>query len=308
MRKLSTLAVALVASAVVLAGCLPPPPAPPEPVPPIEQLRDQPVGFQSFVFNDLTRGIPAFGDFPGTAIRPIPTSVWYPTDRAHGPYPLVVFAPGFGADPGSYAALLARVARAGYVVAAPTYPILSGWPAGPSDVVDWGDKFPDTWFVTTSVLDLSARGEATLGGLIDPQRIAVAGHSDGALISFGDGFVAWRNDWRVRAVISYAAQLPEAGTAYQPNGRAFLHFASDHDVFNDLDATVAWDHENLAPPSWTVGLWNADHSAPYADPSDPHFDLVVRATVDFLDQELKGASNLWLYLDVVTQPDLAAFL
>ena len=158
------------------------------------------------------------------------------------------------------------------------------------------------------MLDLSARGEATLGGLIDPQRIAVAGHSDGALISFGDGFVAWRNDWHVRAVISYAAQLPEAGTAYQPNGRAFLHFASDNDVFNDLDATVAWDHDNLAPPSWTVGLWNADHSGPYADPSDPHFDLVVRATVDFLDQELKGASNLWLYLDVVTQPDLAAFL
>ena len=33
--------------------------------------------------------------------------------------------------------------------------------------------------------------------MIDPQRIAVAGHSDGALISFSDGFVAWRNDWRV---------------------------------------------------------------------------------------------------------------
>ena len=158
MRKLSALAVALVASAVVLAGCIPPPPAPPEPVAPIERLRNQSVGFQSFVFNDLTRGIPAFGDFPGTAIRPIPTSVWYPTDRAHGPYPLVVFAPGFGADPGSYAPLLARIASVGYVVAAPTYPILSGWPAGPSDVVDWGEKFPDTWFVTTSVLDLSATG------------------------------------------------------------------------------------------------------------------------------------------------------
>ena len=46
---------------------------------------------------------------------------------------------------------------------------------------------------------------------------------------------------------------------------------------------------------------------PYTDPSDPHFDF-VRATVDFLDQELKGASNLWLYLDVVSEPGLAAFL
>ena len=97
-------------------------------------------------------------------------------------------------------------------------------------------------------------------------------------------------------VISYAAQLPEAGTAYQPNGHVFLHFVSDHDVYNDLGATVAWDHENLAPPSWTVGLWNADHSGPYADPSDPTSTSSSRATVDFLDQELKGASNLWLYL------------
>src|SRR6478752_1214673 len=165
MRKFPTLAVALLASAIVLAGCVPPPPAPPEPVAPIERLRNLPVGFQSYVFNDLTRGIPALDDFPGTAVRPIPTSVWYPTDGAHGPYPLVVFAHGYGADPGSYAPLLARIASAGYVVAAPTYPILSGWPAGPSDFVDWGAKFEDTWFVTTSVLDLSANGDPILGGM-----------------------------------------------------------------------------------------------------------------------------------------------
>ena len=146
------------------------------------------------------------------------------------------------------------------MVAAPTYPILSGSPAGPSDFVDWGEKFPDTWFVTTSILDLSVSGDATLGGMIDPQRIAVAGHSDGALISFGDGFEAWRYDWRVRAVISYAAKLDEPGAIYQANGRAFLHFASDQDEYNDFGSTIAWDHENLQPPSWTVALWNAGHS------------------------------------------------
>ena len=45
---------------------------------------------------------------------------------------------------------------AGYVVAAPLYPILSGWPVGPSDTVDWEQKFPDTRFVTDSMLALSA--------------------------------------------------------------------------------------------------------------------------------------------------------
>jgi dienelactone hydrolase len=308
MRKTTALAVALIASTMLLVGCIPPPPAPPDPVPPVDRVRDEPVGFQTYNFVDPTRGIPPLDDFPGTDVRPIPTSVWYPTDRSHAPYPLVVFAHGYGVDPGYYAPLLSRIASAGYVVAAPTYPILSGWPAGPSDFVDWSEKFPDTWFATTSVLDLSANGDPTLGGMIDPQRIAVAGHSDGALISFSDGFVAWRNDWRVRAVISYAALLDEPGTTYQPNGRAFLHFASDNDVYNDLGDTIAWDHDNLAPPTWTIGLWNADHSGPYTDPSDPHFDVVARATIDFLDQELKGQSPLGLYLDVVSQPDLAAFL
>ena len=161
MRKITTLAVALIASAVVLVGCVPPAPAPPEPVPPVDRLRDEPVGFQTYGFVDPTRGIPALGNFPGSDVRPIPTSVWYPADKTHGPYPLVVFAHGYGVGPGSYGALLSRIASAGYVVAAPTYPILSGWPAGPSDVVDWGEKFPDTWFATTSVLDLSATGRGS---------------------------------------------------------------------------------------------------------------------------------------------------
>jgi dienelactone hydrolase len=308
MRKITALAVALIASAVALVGCIPPPPAPPEPVAPVDRVRDLAVGLQTYNFVDSTRGIPPLGDFPGSDVRPIPTSVWYPTDKTHAPYPLVVFAHGYGVDPGYYGSLLSRIASAGYVVAAPTYPILSGWPAGPSDFLDWGEKFPDTWFATTSVLDLSATGDPTLGGMIDPQRIAVAGHSDGALISFSDGFVAWRNDRRVRAVISYAAHLDEPGTTYQPNGRAFLHFASDQDVYNDLGATVAWDHDNLAPPYWTIGLWNADHSGPYTDPSDSHFDFVARATIDFLDQELKAQGPLGLFLDVLSQPDLAAFL
>ena len=308
MRKVTTLAVALLALSITLVGCTPPPPPPPPPITPVDVLRNQAVGMQTYFFTDSTRGTPAFGGYPGSPVRDIPTSVWYPTDRSHAPYPLVVFAHGYNADPNSYAALLQAIASAGYVVAAPTYPILSGSPAGPSDFVDWQEKWPDTWFATTSVLDLSANGDPTIGGLIDPTRIAVAGHSDGALISFGDGFDAFRYDWRVRAVISYAANLDEPGAIYQPTGRALLHFASDQDQFNDLGATIEWDHDNLAQPYWTVGLWNASHASPYNDPSDPHFDLVARASIDFLDQELKGQSQLGLFLDIVSRPDIAAFL
>ncbi|HEX5588537.1 MAG TPA: hypothetical protein VFZ17_14600, partial [Acidimicrobiia bacterium] len=172
----------------------------------------------------------------------------------------------------------------------------------------WEQKFPDTRFVTDSMLALNASDNWVFANLMDPARIAVAGHSDGALISFSDGFVAWRTDPRVRAVISYSALLGEPGTTYQPNGRAFLHVLSDQDVYNDLGAAVAWDHDNLGDPYWTVGLWNASHEGPYMDPGDPHFALVVNTTIDFLDQELKGASTFWMWLEIVSQPGLAGFL
>lgn len=271
-------------------------------------MRDLSVGVTSRTFTDPTRDTLAFGWWPGSSGRMLPTRIWYPTSRANAPYPLVVFAHGYGVGPDAYATLLSRIASAGYVVAAPLYPFLSGWPDGPTDTFDWEQKFADTQFVTDSMLLLNATDIWGFGGLIDPARIAVAGHSDGALISFGDGYVAWRNDPRVRAVVSYSAILNEPDTTYQPNGRALLHILSDQDPYNDLGESVAWDHDNLADPRWTIALWNATHEGPYMDPSDPHFGLIVNATIDFLDQELKGASTFWMWLEVTTQPGLAAFV
>ncbi|MFN8027959.1 MAG: hypothetical protein U0W40_16820 [Acidimicrobiia bacterium] len=311
------MAVALVA--LVASACMPPPPPPPDPVGPVPVVRNVAVGTHQYVFTDTSRGIAGPDGEAWWPERPIPVSVWYPAqgepgqvgadlppDRAQGPYPLVVFVHGFAVDPTYYSELLQRIASAGYVVAAPTYPVLSGWPWGPSDQVGWSDLYPDTHFATTSILDLLSAGDPILGGLVDGARIAVAGHSDGALVAFGDGFEAWRNDPRVRAVISYAALLA-GSTTYQPNGRAFLHFASDEDEYNDFKATMDWDHANLAEPTWTMALWHASHAPPYTDPADPHFGLVVQTTVDFLDAELKGASGVPFWIDGFVHPDLGIF-
>jgi dienelactone hydrolase len=230
-------------------------------------------------------------------------------DRAHGPYPLVVFAPGYGVDWSFYGALLARIAGAGYVVVSPQYPLLSGVPAGPSDQVGWDDTFVDTQFVTTSMLNLNASGDPIVGGLIDGRRIGVMGHSDGAAIAFGDGFSIGRVDPRVGAVVSFAAMLGGMAGDYQPNGRPFLHFLDDQDEYNPFGPALDWDHANLAPPSWTVALWNASHAPPYTDPGDPHFELVVDTTIHFLDGTLKAdpVALLLMAWGVQGRPDLAAF-
>ena len=202
-----------------MAGCLPPPPPPPPDVTPTTIGVTHPVATLQPTFVDTTRAHP-LDAYPGSPGRVLPTTVWYPTDKENGPYPLVMFAHGYGVTPSTYAALLSRIAEAGYVVAAPTYPILSGQPAGPSDTVGWTDLWPDTWFVTTKVLDLSASGTGDLGNLIDPQRIAVAGHSDGGYLAFGDGYQPFRLDPRVRAVVSYAASFALRASTSPTVGRS----------------------------------------------------------------------------------------
>jgi fermentation-respiration switch protein FrsA (DUF1100 family) len=299
-------AAAVLALAAVAAACTPPPPAPPGPLSPMTVGVTHAVGVRQLPFVDGSRPTPPYGGFPGAPYRSLPTTVWYPTDGG-GPFPLVVFAPGYGATPASYATLLSRIAAAGYVVAAPTYPLLSGQPAGPTEDLDWDQLYADTWFVTTQVLDLSAGGDPALGGLVDPNRIAAAGHSDGAVISFGDGFQPWRLDWRVRAVVAFAADLGPLGR-YQPNGRPILHVLSDQDEFNPYGQAIAWDRGVLQPPKSVLSVWNAGHAPPYTNPADPHFDLVTRVTIDFLDATLKAHPETMYYavLDVADHGWLAA--
>lgn len=300
---------AVAVGATLVAACAPVDPSvppPPDPVAPIGAVRDLPVTSTTLELVDTTRPTPPFGTYPGADDRTLATTVWYPADRA-GPYPLVVFAHGYGVTPRFYAALLARIAGAGYVVAAPTLPLLSGTPAGPTDAVDWDEKFTDLQFVTTQVLDLAASGDPVLGGQVDPDRIAVIGHSDGALLAFGDGFEADRTDARVRAVVAFAAYLG-GGRPYQANGRALLHFASERDEYNGFSGTVAWDAEHLDDPRWTIAVWNAAHAPPYTDPDDPAFEAVVTTTIDFLDFRCKTGDDGPFTDDVARWPDVLSFV
>src|SRR6266699_2599615 len=64
--------------------------------------------------------------------RVLVTAVRYPT-RGHAPFPLIVFAHGFALTPQIYGRLLDAWARAGYVVAAPVFPVENAnAPGGPN--------------------------------------------------------------------------------------------------------------------------------------------------------------------------------
>jgi len=287
--------------------------------PPIAVDRTYAVGVRAYTFVDSSRTTSANGGFPGASTRTLPTVVYYPAtgdaggstqsdaapDRADGPYPLVLFAHGYDVTPAFYASLLRRWAAAGYVVAAPTFPILSGSPGGASHV-DYEKTFGDASFVISSVVTLG--GGDPLTGIVDSRRIAAAGHSDGEVIAFGLGFLECCRDARVRSVIAMAGNLANANNpSVRGTGTPILHIMDDHDEYDPYPDSIAWDRENLTAPRWMLSLVNASHVPPYTQPGNAHFELVSQATIDFLDGTLKSHPDRLdrVTTDVAARPDLA---
>lgn len=271
---------------------------------PLRVDRTYALGVREETYVDPTRPTSAAGAFPGAPDRTFPVTIWYPAvglpdapavadappDRSGGPYPLVLFAHGWAVPPEFFAELLVRWAAAGYVVAAPAYPLLSGIPAGPSHA-DYGMSFADTTFVLTQLLRTfgGPAGSHPLAGLIDPERIAAAGHSDGQAIAYGIGFLACCRDPRFKAVVAMAGDLGNINNPVQrDNGVPILHVVSERDEYNGYASTLRWDREVLTAPKWSVTLVAAPHTPPFVDPGSPYFDGVRAMTVDFLDAILKG--------------------
>ncbi len=261
------------------------------------------VGVRTDTYVDASRPTPANGGAPGAANRSIPTTVWYPAtaapsgaavagaapDPTHGPYPLIVFAHGFAVTPRTYASLLTQWASAGYVVVAPALPLLNGDAPGGASHADYGaPNITDFDFVLADALRRGATPGDPLAGLIDGNRVAVTGHSDGEVLAYALALEPCCHDTRVKAVIMMAGNLANANALPTATGVPALHVMDDHDQYDPYPASIAFDRQNLPAPKALLTLVNAPHLPPYSQPADPHFDLVVHATVDFLDAALKG--------------------
>ncbi|NPV66040.1 MAG: hypothetical protein HPY64_02705 [Anaerolineae bacterium] len=110
-------------------------------------------------------------------------------DMVGAPYPLLVFSPGWGTNPASYANLLEHTASYGFVVLAPDHPdhvyFMQENPF--SEVPISAIENPRD---ITRVLDYAASLTAdggTFAGLLDLKRVAVAGHSSGGQTALAAG-------------------------------------------------------------------------------------------------------------------------
>ena len=187
-------------------------------------------------------GIPARGP---TAATP---------DRAHGPYPLVLFVHGYDQSPPTSTRRCSSAGRAaGYVVAAPTYPILSGIPrrCQPRRLREDVRRH-----VVRHRPGARRRGHDPIAGLVDaaaspPPVTPTARWSRSA--SGSSSAVATP---RIRSVIAMAGDLSNANNPSRcaTPGMPILHIMETNDEYDPYPHSIDWDRDNLTAPRWMLTL------------------------------------------------------
>lgn len=131
---------------------------------------------------------------------------------------------------------------------------------------------------------------AEVAALVDPERIAAAGHSLGSVTALGVGYGPDRADDRVDAVIAWAGlpllldggRAPAPGITDRP--ALIVHGTDDGTVsYAESETTFAI----LESPRLFITLPGGEHVIPFVSPGSPAGQVVTRTAVDFLDAHLK---------------------
>lgn len=273
------------------------------------------VGRKEVTFVDTSRPTDSNGDFKGAPERTLRTTIWYPAegtpsevpapnadapvDTAHGKFPLILFSHGWGNWAMQYERIEAEWASAGYVVAAPDYPLSTRSAPGGPIPTDVRNQPADATFVITQVLD---RNQALFNGAIDPDRIGAAGHSLGGMTTFGLVYAKCCSDSRIKAAIPMAGI---AGLSEPPFARFGVQAAKNYFLGAHVPLLILHgDHDELVPyqfgvkayaaakpPKLFVTFRNGKHHL-YVGIADPgpiaaHFAI----TTAFWDRYLKNDST-----------------
>ena len=225
-----------------------------------------------------SRHLPTLVRYP--AVGPVGAEETAGAPVASGAWPLVVFAHGYDVTPATYAHLLHAWAAAGFVVAAPSFPLETA--GGPLDENDLSNEPADISVVITAVLK-----DPVLAAHVESSHVAVTGHSDGAEAALGAGFVS--GDSRIGPVISMAAQ----GVDGMPNHNAahpLLVVQGTQDTINP-PARSDGVYAAAGPPRFYLRLLGAGHLPPVADDT-PWRPIVEQVTIDFLRRYLGGSVSV----------------
>ena len=217
--------------------------------------------------------------------------VFYPTGPVgltERSVPLIVFSPGYDIDPGVYDPLVTGWASLGFVVAVPDYPFTAPGTAGGLDEADIVNHPADLEATITELLAASAGSTPPLRGMIDPTRVAVAGHSDGGVVTDAVVSNSCCRDPRIRAAaVMSGSELTSFGGSYGPAGVPLLVTQGDSDTVN-APACSEEVYGTGGSPRFYLDLRGAGHLPPYtADPSAATYQHAVeRVTALFWEAYL----------------------
>jgi predicted dienelactone hydrolase len=270
------------------------------------------VGVRTETFVDQSRPTPPIGG-EGKPTRTLETRIYYPAAGVAGgqpqtdvgarkkgaPFPLIVFAHGSGvSSPVRYELLYRAWVANGYVVAAPTFPLSAGQvEEGGRDLVN---QPADVSFVISELMRRSADQASPYAGLVDSQRVAVGGHSLGAVTALAAGHNRCCVDLRVKATLVFAGATWDAfdGAWFEGMRTPLLMVQGSEDRQIRLaDAQRAF--AAAPPPKAMVTVVGGDHTRPFAGgpaqeterlQGTPNEDTraTMVATLGFLDRFLNG--------------------
>lgn len=193
--------------------------------------------------------------------------------------------------PAPYARLLDAWTKAGYVVAAPVFPLENARAPGGPNERDPVNQPTDMRLVITRLLAASRDRHGPLHGLIDPQHVAVAGQSDGGDTALAAAYDPTVRDRRVgAAIILSGAEDPFAPAfAFAPHGPPLLATQGTDDPINPPNLTYTF--LAAAPrPKFLLKLVGAGHLPPYTVPG-PQLNEVEGVTIAFLDYYFKHRTD-----------------
>ena len=236
---------------------------------------------QRVVFVDPTRPTASPGSPAYSPERILPTDLYIPKSTA--PRPLIMFSHGYHGVPSKFSLLFSAWARAGFVVAAPRFPLTSNRGAPYDDVADYVNQPADVSFVLTRLLHGSLRSH------IDASRIGAAGLSLGGATTYGLVYDPCCLDRRIRAAAIFDGIRLPFPKPFQNNTVPVLLAHINTDIAIPY-ASAQVSYQASASPKWFLTYFGGIHPEAYENEASPHHETAWRSSIDFFDLTLLGDS------------------
>jgi dienelactone hydrolase len=250
-------------------------------------------------FVDTSRPTAAGAATPAAPDRRLVTTIYRP--KGTGPFPTIVFAHGSNGHPDKFTQLLGAWAAAGYVVAAPAFPLTNSTvPENSKNISDVVNQPADVSFVLTQLLRENRDRKGRLHRAIDRRHLGAAGLSLGGATTYGVVFDDCCRDRRfTAAMVLDGIRLPmstSTGDQLRLDGHVPLLIAH-----SDTDPTLPYSTARAAydaamPPVWLVTLHGASHATQWENDPTPYDAIAEHLTTDFWDATLRGEKSAFARL------------